>query len=63
MKVSSLIGTSPSKSNSENWRRTEYRQWALSLTGIAVSLLLTLGIVSFVLPAFIPGMPDYPLNT
>jgi two-component system, cell cycle sensor histidine kinase and response regulator CckA len=52
-----------SGSNPENWRRTEGRQWRLSLTGVLVSLTLTLGIVSFVLPAFIPGLGGYSVDT
>jgi PAS domain S-box-containing protein len=52
-----------SESKTENWRRTEGRQWWLSSTGIIVSLLLTVGIVSFVLPAFIPGLEAYSLDT
>jgi two-component system, cell cycle sensor histidine kinase and response regulator CckA len=63
IKVFSSSGKSPSGSSPENWRRTERRQWLLSATGIIVSLLLTLGIVSFVLPAFLPGMEPYSLDT
>ena len=55
MKISSSSGMSPSESNPENWRSIERRQWWLSSTGILVSLLLTLGIVSFVLPAVHSG--------
>lgn len=54
---------SVSESNSANWRGIERRQWWLSSTGILVSLLLTLGIVSFALPAVIPGMEPYSLDT
>jgi two-component system, cell cycle sensor histidine kinase and response regulator CckA len=57
------FGRVPSESNPENWRRTEGRQWWLSSTGIIVSLCLTLGIVSFVLPAFIPGLEAYSIDT
>jgi two-component system cell cycle sensor histidine kinase/response regulator CckA len=59
MRLSSTFGTSPSESIPETWSRTERRQWWLSSTGILVSLLLTLGIVSFVLPAFIPELGGY----
>ncbi len=44
---------------SSNWQNIEARQLWLSSTGIIVSLLLTAGIVSFVLPAFIPGLNGY----
>ena len=63
MKVSSSTGTSPSDSSLANWRGIERRQWWLSSTGILVSLLLTVGIVSFVLPALIPGLGDYSFDT
>ena len=63
MKFPSSFGAAVSESNTENWRRTEGRQWWLSSTGIIVSLLLTIGIVSFVLPAFIPGLEAYSLDT
>ena len=63
MRLSSIFRTGSSDSNLENWRRTEGRQWWLASTGILVTLLLTLGIVSFVLPALIPGMGAYPVDT
>jgi two-component system cell cycle sensor histidine kinase/response regulator CckA len=63
MRLPSTFATIPSESNPESWRRTEGRQWWLSSTGIIVSLLLTLGIVSFVLPAFIPGLEAYSIDT
>ena len=63
MRLSSLFRTAPSDSNPENWRLTEGRQWWLASTGILVSLLLTLGIVSFVLPALIPGLEAYSIDT
>jgi PAS domain S-box-containing protein len=63
MKVSPYGGTSPSESIPENWRGIERRQWWLSSTGIVVSLLLTFGIVSFVIPAFIPGLGGYSFDT
>jgi PAS domain S-box-containing protein len=59
----SSFGAVPSESNPESWRRAEGRQWWLSSTGIIVSLCLTLGIVSFVLPAFIPGLEAYSIDT
>ena len=42
-----------------DWRQVEQRQWWLSFSSILVSLLLTAAIVSFVLPAFIPGLQNY----
>jgi two-component system cell cycle sensor histidine kinase/response regulator CckA len=54
---------STSQSNSENWRSIERRQWWLSSTGILVSLFLTIAIVSFALPQFIPGMEGYSFDT
>jgi len=59
----SSFGAVPSESSPESWRRAEGRQWWLSSTGIIVSLCLTLGIVSFVLPAFIPGLEAYSIDT
>jgi PAS domain S-box-containing protein len=63
MKISSSSGMSASQSNSEKWRSIERRQWWLSSTGILVSLFLTIGIVSFALPQFFPGMEAYSLDT
>lgn len=63
MKVVSSRGMSPSDSNLSDWRSIERRQWWLSSTGILVSLLLTMGIVSFVLPAFMSGLELYSLDT
>ena len=40
----------------------EGRQWWLAATGILVTLLLTFGIVSFVLPALLPGMGPYSID-
>jgi two-component system, cell cycle sensor histidine kinase and response regulator CckA len=37
-----------------NFQRIERRQWRLSTSGILVTLVLTLGIVSFVVPALAP---------
>jgi two-component system cell cycle sensor histidine kinase/response regulator CckA len=59
MRLSSFLGAKPSESIPENWRQTERRQWWLSSTGVFVSLCLTFGIVSFVLPAFIPSLNGY----
>lgn len=42
-----------------SWRRVEHRQWWLSSSGILVSLALTLGIASFLLSAFVPGLQSY----
>ncbi len=62
MRLSSTFRAGPSGSNPENWRRTEGRQWWLASTGILVTLLLTFGIVSFVLPALIPGLGPYSVD-
>src|SRR5437016_12692551 len=40
----------------DHWRRSERRQWWLSSTGIAVSLILTSGIVCLLLPSMIPEL-------
>jgi two-component system cell cycle sensor histidine kinase/response regulator CckA len=56
------MGMKSPHSNRENWRIIERRQWWLSSTGILVSLMLTAGIGSFVLPEFFPGMEGYSLN-
>src|SRR5579863_1974595 len=53
----------PAGPSPENWRSVERRQWWLSSTGIIVSLLLTMGIVSFVLPALVPGLDGYSIDT
>src|SRR5260370_39919741 len=63
MKLSSTFGATRPGSKPDNWRRIAGRQWWVSLTGVLVSLLLTLGIVSFVLPAFIPGLGEYSIDT
>jgi len=42
-----------------DWHRIEARQMWLSSSGIVVTLVLTLGIVSFILPAFIPQLHAY----
>src|SRR6185437_8848901 len=46
-----------------NWRTIERRQWWLSSTGIIVSLLLTVGIASFVLPQYVPALEPFSLDT
>jgi len=48
----------------DHWRRSERRQWWLSSTGIAVSLILTSGIVCLLLPSMIPALgASYALDT
>jgi two-component system, cell cycle sensor histidine kinase and response regulator CckA len=42
-----------------NLRRMERRQWWLSSSGIAVTLLLTLGIVSFAAPMLLPAVDSF----
>jgi two-component system, cell cycle sensor histidine kinase and response regulator CckA len=56
MRLQNSKNSAPAKAISSDWHRLEARQIWLSSTGIVVSLLLTAGIVSFVLPAFIPGL-------
>lgn len=63
MRLSTTFRTATSNSNPENWRRTEGRQWWLAFTGILVTLVLTLGIVSFVLPTLIPGLGVNSIDT
>ena len=41
------------------WRRVENRQWWLASSGIIVSLVLTLGLASFLLLAITPGQQLY----
>lgn len=62
MRLSTTFRTATANSNPENWRRTEGLQWWLASTGILVTLLLTLGIASFVLPALIPGLGPYSID-
>ncbi len=57
--ATTLALSSPSEPISADWRYVEGRQLWLSFSGIIVSLLLTLAIVSFVLPAFIPALHSY----
>jgi two-component system cell cycle sensor histidine kinase/response regulator CckA len=59
MKLPAFHNSTPSGPISVEWQSVEARQLWLSSSGIIVSLLLTLGIVSFVLPAFIPGLQVY----
>jgi len=42
-----------------NFRTIERRQWWLSSSGVLVTLILTLGIVSFAVPALAPEMRSY----
>ncbi|HLW99052.1 MAG TPA: PAS domain S-box protein [Candidatus Acidoferrales bacterium] len=42
-----------------NWQHVERRQWWLSSSGIAVSLILTLGIVTLLLPAILPDAKQF----
>src|SRR5579883_327041 len=44
---------------SKTWRLSERRQWWLSSSAIAVSLILTSGIVSLLLPAIVPRLGGY----
>ena len=43
----------------DNWRLNERRQWWLSSSAIVVSLILTSGIVSLLLPSLIPQLGSY----
>src|SRR5438309_9271053 len=49
----------------DHWRSSERRQWWLSSSAIAVSLVLTSGIVSVLLPSMIPqlGPSSYAFDT
>jgi PAS domain S-box-containing protein len=49
----------------DHWRRSERRQWWLSSSAIAVSLVLTSGIVSVLLPSMVPqlGSSAYAFDT
>jgi two-component system, cell cycle sensor histidine kinase and response regulator CckA len=54
-----MSGTRKSDSPLATFQRIERRQWRLSSTGILVTLILTLGIVSFAVPALIAEVgPD-----
>ena len=59
MNSSANSGGNAQTSVGVDWRRVEGRQWWLSFSGIAVSLVLTLGIISLLLPALIPGLETY----
>jgi PAS domain S-box-containing protein len=63
MKILSTTETGAPKSKPENWLSIEHRQWWLSSTGIMVTLLLSVGLVFFVLPEFIPGLQSYSVDT
>jgi PAS domain S-box-containing protein len=43
----------------QSWHRVELRQWWLSSSSILISLVLTLGIASFLLSAIVPGFQLY----
>ena len=43
----------------QGWYRVELRQWWLSSSSIVISLVLTLGIASFLLSAIMPGLQLY----
>jgi len=47
----------------DHWRGIERRQWWLSSSAIAVSLILTSGIVCLLLPSTIPQAPYYAFDT
>lgn len=42
-----------------NFQRIERHQWWLSSSGVVVTLILTLGIMSFALPVLVPGVHEY----
>ena len=50
------LGSRAAEFAGDHWRRSERRQWWLSSTGIAVSLILTSGIVCLLLPSMIPEL-------
>lgn len=53
------LGTTPSAPVDDSLRRIERRQWWLSSAGIVVTLLLSLGIVSFAAPMLLPAVDSY----
>jgi two-component system cell cycle sensor histidine kinase/response regulator CckA len=60
----SAFGNNATEFAGESWRRSERRQWWLSSSAIAVSLILTSGIVSILLPSMIPQLePSYAFDT
>lgn len=63
MKFSAFAGTNSSVRGHENWLSIEHRQWWLSFTGIVVTLLLSCGLVFFVLPEFVLGLGTYSVDT
>jgi PAS domain S-box-containing protein len=55
-----LRGSNAIDASGNNWQRSERRQWWLSSSAIVVSLILTSGIVSILLPSMIPELgPSY----
>src|SRR5215470_5059851 len=42
-----------------NFQRIERHQWWISSSGVLVTLILTLGIVSFALPVLVPGVHEH----
>lgn len=57
-------GAITSRRMEDNWRQIERRQWWLSFSSIGLSLILTVGILSLVLPLFVLEFETYhPLNT
>jgi PAS domain S-box-containing protein len=59
------LGSSAPEFGGDHWQRSERRQWWLSSSAIAVSLILTSGIVSILLPSMIPqlGPSSYAFDT
>ena len=59
------VGSNALEVAPDNWRRSERRQWWLSSSAIAVSLILTSGIVCVLLPSMIPevGPSSYAFDT
>ena len=56
----SALGSSAAEFAGDHWRLSERRQWWLSSTAIAVSLILTSGIVCILLPSMMPELkPSY----
>jgi two-component system cell cycle sensor histidine kinase/response regulator CckA len=54
-----FAGTSASTRTEGNWRQVERRQWWLSVSSIALSLVLTVGILSLALPLFVLDFKTY----
>src|SRR5438309_7365292 len=59
------LGSNAAEIFRDHWRRSERRQWWLSSSAIAVSLILTSGIVCVLLPSMIPqvGPASYAFDT